>query len=212
MKQMADWYWRGYDAGDLDCKVEVGAMFLYGVEGSVLKNEKKGFQIIEEAYQAGNQAAIWRLGQCYLEGLGTSKNPYKAFALFKEGSSVSPTSKFLLGQMYLQGLGTEKDERTGLVLVEEAASVSDNPVPKFALGKAYATGVWGVGIDNAKAVKLFEQSALEGYDKAMLELGRAYYFGTMVKEDKLAAKKWLQMAKEKGVKEAGELLEKIDNQ
>jgi TPR repeat protein len=46
----------------------------------------------------------------------------------------------------------------------------------------------------------------------MLELGKAYYFGTIVKGDKELAKKWLQKAKDRGSKEAGELLKKIEAQ
>jgi TPR repeat protein len=59
-------------------------------------------------------------------------------------------------------------------------------------------------------VTLIEQSALEGHPEAMLELGKAYYFGTIVKGDKELAKKWLREAKDRGSKEAGELLTKIE--
>ncbi len=208
-KQAVDWIWRGYDAGDIDCKVEVGNLFLGGL--GVEKNEKKGFQHIEEAYRMGNKRAIWRLGNCYLDGQGTPKDLSKAFALFKEGASTSKECKLRLGQMYLKGVGTEKDEQKGLALIEEVASTGDAPSAKAYLGKVYANG-WGVRVDNAKAVGLFEQSALEGNTEGMFELGKAYYFGTMVKGDMELAKKWLQKAKERGVKEAGELLAKIEAQ
>jgi len=98
--QAAIWILRGYDAGDLDCKVELGYMFLGGL--GVEKNEKKGFEYIEEAYRMGNKRAIGRLGDCYLNGWGTSKDLSKAFALFKEGAPTSELCKLRLGQMYIK--------------------------------------------------------------------------------------------------------------
>jgi TPR repeat protein len=205
-KQAADWLWRGYDAGDLDCKVEVGNMFLWGLQ--VQKDEKKGFRHIEEAYEMGNKAAIGRLGDCYLHGLGTSKDLSKALALFKEGSDLNLRCKLRLGQMYLHGKGVERDEQKGLFLVEEVASTG-NPEAKAYLGRVYANG-WGVGVDNSKAVGLFEQAALNGSGDGMFGLGKAYYLGEGIQKNEPIAKSWLQKAKDRGSKEAGELLKKIE--
>lgn len=209
-KQAADWLWRGFDEGDLECKVDIARMFLGGKLG-VNKDERKGFRLVKEAYEMNAKGAVGLLGTCYAEGLGTSKDLPKAYALFKEGSKIDRESKFHLGIMYLKGVGTEKDEQKGLALIEELATTGDNPRAKAYLGKVYANG-WGVRVDNAKAVGLFEQAAMEGNTDGMLELGKAYYFGTMVKGDKELAKKWLQKAKERGVKEADELLSKIEDQ
>lgn len=210
--QAAVWILRGYDAGDLDCKVELGYMFLGGL--GVEKNEKKGFEYIEEAYRMGNKPAIGRLGDCYLNGWGTSKDLSKAFTLFKEGSATSETCKLRLGQMYLKGEGTGKDEQRGLALIEEVAAAGKgrSSEAKLYLGRIYANG-WGVSVSRSKALEFFEQAANEGNVLAMVVLGNAYYEGRppLSKNIELA-KDWLQKAKDRGNKQASELLEKIEIQ
>ena len=205
-KQSLDWLWQGFDQGDLDCRVEIGRRFLIGK--GVAKNESKGFQLIEEAYQSGNKRAISALGLCYLDGLGTTKDPTRAFALFKEGSNASRHAKYLLGRMYLTGNGTEKDPQKGAAIVEEVAATGDHHATTY-LGQMYANG-WGVKVDQKKAISLYQEAAKAGNSEAMLELGKAYYAGSMVKGDKELARSWLQKAKDRGNKQANELLKKID--
>jgi len=206
-KQALSWIMLGYNAGDVDCKVALGYMLLGGGPG-LQKDDKRGFSYIEGGYHAGSKLAIGILGDCYLNGWGTSKDLSKAFAFFKEGAPINKTCKLRLGQMYLHGEGTAKDEQKGIALIEEVASTGSSEAKDY-LGRIHANG-WGVNVNNEKALEFFKEAASAGYPKAMFTLGYAYYEGRIIKKDFQLAIIWLKKAKDQGIKPASELLEKIE--
>ncbi|NBQ97613.1 MAG: sel1 repeat family protein [Verrucomicrobia bacterium] len=208
-KQALSWIMLGYNAGDVDCKVALGYMLLGGGPG-LQKDDKRGFSYIEEGYRAGSKLAIGYLGDCYLNGWGTSKDLSKAFAFFKEGAPINKKCKLRLGQMYLHGESTAKDEQKGIALIEEVASTGGAEAKDY-LGRIYANG-WGVSVNNEKALVFFKEAASAGYPKAMFALGYAYYEGRIVKKDFQLAIIWLKKAKDRGSEQASELLEKIEAQ
>jgi TPR repeat protein len=68
-------------------------------------------------------------------------------------------------------------------------------------------------VNRKKALEFFEQAAHEGNVLAMFVMGNAYYEGRYpLSKDIELAKSWLQKAKDRGNKQASELLDKIEAQ
>lgn len=96
------------------------------------------------------------------------------------------------------------------ILKKHAASGC--PYSAALLGKMHKDGI-GVKADAGAAVKWFQQAANNGKKnlaEAQLELGKMYLEGCReIKPEGLKAKRWLSMAADNGMKEAGDLLHKV---
>lgn len=205
--QAIQWLMDGMNANSLDCMAVMGANYTlgYGVE----KDETRGFNMIQDAYQKGSKSAPSLLARCYVNGVGTRTNIPKGFELAKEASCLNLDGKLLLGLMYLKGVGTQKDQSKGISLIEEVAATGGSPGAKTILANACATGE-GIPFNTQRALELYEEAAQEGNAEAMWRLGEMYYYGRRVGGDRNLARNWLQKGKERGNKDAAMLLEKME--
>ena len=82
----------------------------------------KALRYIETAMDQEYPPAIYRMGVCYLRGLGVEKDPEKAAEYFKQvGEQDDPAGWCALGQLYQQGEGVEKDFEKAVQLYPTAA-------------------------------------------------------------------------------------------
>ncbi|WP_373767604.1 tetratricopeptide repeat protein [Glaesserella sp.] len=126
----------------------------------------------------GNKRAQNNLGMMYLDGLGVEKDWDKAKALFEQSAAQGlPQAQYQLGLMLFfgkNGLSYGRDADHKPVLDEQTRSNMD------------------------KALKLFEQSAEQGFPLAQRELADMYYLGepTFPTSDKAKALYWYEKAAE----------------
>jgi TPR repeat protein len=177
-------------------------------------------QIRAEA-EKGDAKAQARLGMCYFDGQGVTKDIDEAVKwLSKAAKQGNAAAQFILGNCYENGIGVSKDE-------DEAAKwnrmASENPdqsaIVEFlrsstgqldadgltSLGLAYYFGN-GVSQDYVEAVKWLQKAAKQRDSKAQLYLGRCYANGSGVQRDADEAIKWFCKSAEQGEAEAQEFL------
>jgi len=84
---------------------------------------------------------------------------------------------------------------------DRSSAESGNATAQFSLGLRYSTQTtyFVVGSkDDSESAKWFSKAADQGFTNAQIEIGRAYYFGRGVVEDKNKAVNWFRKAAEQG--------------
>jgi len=88
----------------------------------------------EQIERSANQGSAWAraaLGEIYERGVGVSKDPAKAFDLYRMAASHSNvTAMTRLGVAYLDGIGTEKNPTEGKQWLEKAAKMGSEAAEK----------------------------------------------------------------------------------
>jgi TPR repeat protein len=110
----------------------------------------------------------------------------------------SPRAAYALATWYLHGKDdvVALDYTEAVKLLRIAAEVH-LPSALYDLAACYANGE-GVDKDPQKAFELYLRAALHGDDDAVFKVGRAYYYGFGVAEDRRVAGIWLDRAEELG--------------
>lgn len=100
----------------------LGLCFMKGI--GVSKDEKRGFELMIEALEAGGDSNVYHcLGRCYELGVGTEKNEensfecYEAAALDREHCAAM----YDLGRCYERGFGTKTSIENALIWYQLAA-------------------------------------------------------------------------------------------
>ncbi len=89
---------------DMEPKTEDQLDFEAGMEAYAACDHDAAFSLFEKAAQAGNIAAMGRLGTCYYHGLGTEKDAAKAIECWEKAAIFGdPYATLNLGDMYRTG-------------------------------------------------------------------------------------------------------------
>lgn len=127
-------YWtkRAYEARvqrNEDAREELrwlGNLYLHGI--GTKADAKKGIELMEEAANLGDSAAMYDLGSAYYYGSGIEKDPKKAAAWFEQAAMVD-SENFLplnyLGEMYEEGNGVAQNLDKAAEWYEKAAKTTD---------------------------------------------------------------------------------------
>ncbi|MDR3234682.1 MAG: sel1 repeat family protein [Planctomycetaceae bacterium] len=161
--------------------------------------------------------AYYTLGQCYYKGLGTTQNLPKAvewFELFLQHDNGKPNSRIyaVLGQYYLEHANTPPEKEKAVAYLLQAAELGHPDFFRFYSiaaneGNALAQYILGcinedggiVPSDIETAIRLFHQSAEQGYADAQCRLGIIYLTGAHgIEADSQVALQWLRLAFEQG--------------
>jgi hypothetical protein len=150
---------------------------------------------LAEAADSGNVAALFELGEAYLEeSWGVSEDAVRAADLIRAAaeSGYGPAMA-RLGYMYRQGLGVPVDQKNASRWGSKALSTKD----PFACGLCW---YWGLGVkrDGVQAVRLLTQAADAGNLRAQNILGECFYDSEDVPLDWSAAVDRFSQAAEKG--------------
>ena len=118
-------------------------------------------ELLEEAADLENAAAVNELGGCYLTGRGVKKDEKKALELYKQAAEMeSPSALYNVGVCYAYGYGAEADEAAAFQWFQKAAEAG-SPSGMFAAGAWYAVGK-GVEADEEQARAWLEKYAESG--------------------------------------------------
>lgn len=167
------------------------------------------------------QAAIWykkaadqqqkasynALGNMYRTGKGVKHNDKEAFDWFKKGAEADDAQAMLnLGNCYYFGMGTEKSLEEAVRWWQNAAD-GDNAYATAQMGDCYFNGI-GVEKNLEKAIEYYTIAAGRNMAGAQYRLGVMYYSGEGVKQDLAYSKMLMSKARDGGMKEAQDFLDK----
>jgi TPR repeat protein len=140
----------------------------YGIE----QNIAKAFALYTRSAAAGVPEAIYRLGECYRNGIGTAQDQRKAFELlFQAARRDYPLAQYAVGSCLANGEGTPQDESAAFYWFNQAA-MRFEPRSMLEVGKRYLYGN-GVKKDPVKAAAFLEQALANGMNEAKTLLDKA---------------------------------------
>lgn len=178
MRASDAYYWYDLAArhGSVTAKFRVANCNYEGI--GKIRNYREAFKIYKalSEQEENREVAYFRLGMCYLKGLGVSPDRSLAFEYIKKSvTSGMPEALFALGECYYFGIGTNKD----LTLAAENYTLSANSgcsAAYVALGELYENGL-GVDPDDAYAIKMFKKAADLDNIEGVYNLGRCIKYG-----------------------------------
>lgn len=153
LSKAAEYYKKGAELGDVDCKNSLAAMYMKGK--GVRKNQKKGFRLFWDISERDKNAKC-NLAMCYQHGCGTDKNILAAINIYNKLASEGDT-------FAIERLEKLSDE------IKDASHF-------FTLGSCYDLGK-GVECDAEKAIKYYTIAADMGHDRARHNLAHIYRYG-----------------------------------
>ena len=164
------------DGGDLEAQLDLGYMYLYGVNGTNI-DYKQALTYYEMAAKQDSAVAYNNLGSLYFSGIGTDVDYPKAIHFFEEAARLGSSDAAVnLAIIYL-GSDTNKSEEDFKKihqLLEQAQS--ENSIAKYLLGYCYLKGFM-VKQNQVKAFQLIKPLADEKYDEAQYILTDFYING-----------------------------------
>lgn len=207
------WYRKAAEHGNLNAIAELSNAYFSGID--VEKNYVEAAKWTKKAAEQDGVEAMALLRAFYQQGIGVAQDYQLAIEwCLKAAKQESAIAANRLGVLYGEGLGVEKNDAEAVKWYQKAAA-QDYPVAWGNLGIYYYEGLY-VNKNYAKAVSLFKKAAEQNGDmeaKAMGEkwLGVCYYNGNGVPKNIDVAKQYVLKAKERGDKEAQEVLDKMNN-
>ena len=153
--------------------------------------------LLKDAANKGHVDAQLKLGYCYDEGLGVSKDDYEANKWYRKAAEQgSAAAQYNLGYHYQYGEGIDKDYSEAVKWYRKAAEQGDADA-QLKLGYCYDEGL-GVSKDDYEANKWYRKAAEQGNAQAQFNLGYNYYHGEGVSQDYSEAVKWYRKAAGQG--------------
>jgi TPR repeat protein len=126
---------------------------------------------------------LYLLGRCYAEGKGVEKSMNDALSLWNKAASFGHSkSQVALAKTYEEGTGVPQSQEKALEYWKRAAN-QENPDAMCAVAKAYFSGKLVILPQHKNAIMLLESAAAKGHAESLYWLGRAFYFGFVVKQD-----------------------------
>ena len=196
-----------YKAEHGDAKFQYAYGVCYEKGWGVEKDLKEAMAWYNKAAEQENGPAYNSIGNLYRTGSGVTADPKQAFEWYQKGADAKDAQAMLnLGNCYYFGMGTEKDEK---VAVDwwKAAAEAGNAYAMAQMGDSYYFGL-GVEKDLAKAIEYYTPAVDKNISSAQYRLGILYYTGNGVQQDQTYAKLLMQKARDGGMAEAQDFLDK----
>lgn len=189
-------------AGDIEAQLDLGYMYLYGVNG-VKADYKQALAYYEQAAEKKNAVALNNLGSLYFNGLGTKVDYPTAIKYFDEAARLGSNDAAVnLAIIYLGSdpqTKSKADFEKIYKLLEQAQTT--NNTEKFLLGYSYYKGFL-VSPDYKKAFLLIKAAADAKYDEAQYVLSDFYINGWGTPKNYNRAVQYLRMSVAQGNPEA----------
>ena len=187
LEKAVEYYKKGSELGDIDCKNNLGALYMAGK--GLRKNQKRGFMLFYAASQ-NNKEAKCNLAMCYQHGCGTDKNILAAINIYNKLASDGDTFAierleklsdeikdashfFTLGSCYDLGKGVECDAEKAIKYYTLAADMGHDRA-RHNLADLYRYGNHGVEINTEKAIEYYSAAAENGAACSINSLGTLY--------------------------------------
>ena len=170
-----EWYIKASEFGDSKAKLILGYCYLCGIE--VTTNEKRAFELFNDACNLGSLEALIQVGDLYATGTGVKKDVMKAIEIYekalKAGASCVANS---LGVCYInENIQLQK----GRQLITDAVEVGSRTA-YFSYGICLAYGIGGFEKNIEKGIEFIIRSSESEYTTAQFELANMYYEGNLV--------------------------------
>jgi len=174
------------------------------------KDPAKAAKLMQSAAARNHPAALEAVGRACLEQRGERNLDCAVRYLAASARAGRPSAQSLFGWMHAMGIGVDREPITALALYLLAARKGDLAAQNN-LGELYETGADpGLEKDPHRAALWYESAARGGFAPAQYNLGRLYAAGVGVERDLVAARFWLDLAKERGIANAAELLRQLN--
>ncbi|RHZ79193.1 hypothetical protein Glove_151g16 [Diversispora epigaea] len=166
-----------------------------GTWPSVPKLNNLGNDGPDVVLERGKINGQYEIGNCYLNGIGTTKDEKKAFQWYLK-SAEGGDSGAHLGLLYEEGVGTTKDHRKAFQWYFKSAEGGYSS-GQYNLGNCYLNGI-GTTNDEKKAFQCFLKSAKGGDSHGQCSLGNCYLNGIGIAKDEVKAFQWYLKSAEGG--------------
>lgn len=185
--------------------------YLYGVchenGWGVDQSEKEAFAWYSKSAEQDYASAYNSLGNFYRSGTSVKADANKAFEMYQKGAAgKDPQAMLNLGNCYFYGMGVNKDEQTAVKWWNDAAEAG-NVYANSQMGDCY---YYGIGVDKnlEKAIKYYNVASDKNVPSAQYILGILYYNGQGVGQDRALSELLMKKARDGGMKEAQDFLDK----
>ena len=186
------------EAGDVQAQIDLAHCYIDGI-GCII-DSLAAFNWAKKAADQGNCYALFWVGQCYSNGIGTEKNDslakesyQKAFDIAKSlAEKEDAQGMCTLGILYATGAYGAQDGERGISLLKKAAQLGD--VHSMARLALYYKALQ----DYDLMVKYTKDAAAKGDAVAMYNLGTFYRDGTGVPNDTTMAVEYFKKAAQQG--------------
>lgn len=164
-------------------------------------NEAEGVMWLTKSAARDYCPAMFSLGLCYEEGIGTTKDAKKALGLYQRAADAGNADA-----LYRLGMGAEKgtllspDSMKAVGYYRKSAE-KGHPYGMWALGRCYEDGI-GVDADAGQAYLWLRRAADKGVTDAQYRLAKMYENGTAVAKSSDEALTWYKTAADNGHPEA----------
>lgn len=164
---------------------------------------------LQDAADAGQPIALWRLGTMYENGEGVQPDKARAFGYFSrianEHANTPPKSleadivaqSFVkIGEYYNEGLpdaGIEIDSHRANVLLLHAASYFGDADAQYKVGRLYLAEK-GLGVNGLQSARWLSLSARKGHVAAQATLGNILFNGEVLERQAVDGLMWLTVA------------------
>jgi TPR repeat protein len=126
------------------------------------------FAWFQQNAEGGNPAAVFNLGICLAEGIGTPRDDALALALFRQAAKCMPVAQYWCGRMLAEGRGSALDLSAARAWFLQAAE-QHYADAEAAAGEMLLNGRGGPS-DRSMAMVLFMRAAATGHRGASLAL------------------------------------------
>lgn len=196
-----------YKAEKGDAKFQYAYGVCYEKGWGVEQDLKEALAWYRKAAAQENGPAYNSIGNFYRTGSVVKADPKQAFEYYQKGAAEKDAQSMLnLGNCYYYGMGVEKDEKTAIKWWKDAAD-GGNVYAISQMGDCYYFGI-GTEKDLTKAVEYLTLAADQNIANAQYRLGILYYTGDGVKQDQGYTELLMRKARDGGMKEAQEFLDK----
>lgn len=157
----------------------------------------EAFRYYRQAAEAGDTAAMTRVGWMYSSGRGVPEDQGQAMAWYRKASDAgNRDAMFSLARIYVDGRGVPQDDNQAVYWYRKAADAG-NASALANLGWMYKDGR-GVPQDDVQAVAWYRKGADAGSANAMNALGLMYENGRGVPKDDAEAVRWYRKGADAG--------------
>ena len=164
---------------------------------------------LEEAADAGQPIALWRLGVMYENGEGVQQDKTKAFLYFREladghadtppksvGADIVAQSFLKVGDYYREGVpdaGVKADDNLSRKLWLHAASYFGDADAQFKVGQLYLDE-GEFGYSPKQSARWLALASRKGHPAAQATLGDLMFNGEGIQADPIEGLMWLTLA------------------
>ena len=135
-----------------------------------IEEQAMALEMFQRLARSNDMHASCRLGEMYLYGIGTEKNPITAMQWFRKAAiNGLPKAMFQMGNMYRSGLGSDYSLSKAIDWYKKAANLG-NVKAMLALGEIYRG--YGIHPDYNKAMEYYVSAAGMGSLEAEYQMVR----------------------------------------